>query len=155
VAAPAPAFDYEMECDWHLVWTCNYRCPYCFISPEKLGSKLNSFATAEEWGAAFDATGKRWLIHMTGGEPTIYPHFAELCQTLTKRHLVSLNSNLSRKAVRDLSGRVDPRRVSFINAGLHPGERLRRKGFREFAANARFLQHAGFRVFVTAVATPV
>lgn len=151
----APVFDYEMECDWHLLWTCNYRCPYCFISPEKLGSKLKTFATAEEWGTAFDATGKRWLIHMTGGEPTIYPNFAELCETLTARHHISLNSNLSRPAVRELAGRVDPRRVSFINASLHAGERLRRQGFKEFAANARYLRDAGFRVFVTAVATPI
>jgi MoaA/NifB/PqqE/SkfB family radical SAM enzyme len=32
---------------------------------------------------------------------------------------------------------------------------LRRKGFADFASNARFLQDAGFRVFVTAVATPI
>ncbi len=144
-----------MECDWYLLWTCNYRCPYCFVSPEKLGSKIRTSASPEQWGAAFDATGKHWLIHMTGGEPTIYPGFTELCKTLTERHLISLNSNLSRPAVRALSGRVDPRRVSFINAGLHSGERLRRKGFADFASNARFLQDAGFRVFVTAVATPI
>jgi MoaA/NifB/PqqE/SkfB family radical SAM enzyme len=144
-----------MECDWHLLWTCNYRCPYCFVSPEKLGSKIRTSASPEEWAAAFDATGKCWLIHMTGGEPTIYPDFPKLCETLTKRHLISLNSNLSRPSVRRLAGRVDPRRVSFVNAGLHSGERLRRKGFTDFANNARFLQDAGFRVFVTAVATPI
>jgi MoaA/NifB/PqqE/SkfB family radical SAM enzyme len=143
-----------MECDWHLLWTCNYRCPYCFVSPEKLGSKIKVAASAEEWGAAFDTTGKRWLIHMTGGEPTVYPDFLALCETLTKRHLISLNSNLSRPVVRALAGRVDPRHVSFINAGLHASERMRRKGFEAFASNARFLQEAGFRVFVTAVATP-
>jgi MoaA/NifB/PqqE/SkfB family radical SAM enzyme len=154
-SATAPIFDYEMECDWFLLWTCNYRCPYCFVSPDQLGSKIKVSATPEEWAAAFDATGKRWLIQMTGGEPTIYPGFIELCETLTKRHLISLNSNLSRRTVRELAGRVDPRRVSFINAGLHPGERLRRKGFSEFAANARFLRDAGFRVYVTSVATPI
>ena len=155
MAPSAPSFDYEMECDWHLLWTCNYRCGYCFFSPEKLGSKLRTFAAPEQWAAAFDATGKRWLIHMTGGEPTIYPKFTELCERLTKRHLISLNSNLSRASVRTLAGRVDPRRISFINAGLHPGERLEHKGFKEFLGNARFLQDAGFRVFVTAVATPI
>ena len=151
----APVFDYEMEGDWNLLWTCNYRCPYCFVPPEKLGSKIRTSASAEQWGAAFDATGKRWLIHMTGGEPTIYPDFPKLCETLTKRHLISLNSNLSRPAARTLAGRVDPRRVSFINAGLQPGERVRRKGFADFASNARFLKDAGFRVFVTVVATPI
>jgi MoaA/NifB/PqqE/SkfB family radical SAM enzyme len=151
----APVFDYEMEGDWELLWTCNYRCPYCFVSLEKLGSKIRTSASPEQWAAAFDATGKRWLIHMTGGEPTIYPDFPKLCEALTRRHLISLNSNLSRPTARALASRVDPRRVSFVNAGLHPGERLRRNGFEAFANNARFLRDTGFRVFVTAVATPI
>jgi MoaA/NifB/PqqE/SkfB family radical SAM enzyme len=147
-------FDYDIECDWLFLWTCNYRCSYCFVSPGLLGSKIKVHATPEEWRAAFDATGKRWLIHLTGGEPTVYPDFLELCEALTESHTVSLNSNLSRPVVRKLAGRVDPARVSFVNAGLHAAERLRQRGIEEFMRNARFLQDAGFRVVVSVVATP-
>ncbi len=152
--ALASVFDYDVECDWYLLWTCNYRCRYCFFSPEILGSKIKTFGTPEQWRAAFDATGKRWLIHMTGGEPTVYPDFLAICEALTERHVISLNSNLSRPVIRMMAGRVDPRRVSFINAGLHLGERVRHQGFDDFLSNAAFLQDAGFRVFVTVVATP-
>jgi MoaA/NifB/PqqE/SkfB family radical SAM enzyme len=151
---PPEHFDYDIECDWLFLWTCNYRCGYCFISPELLGSKIKVYATPEEWRAAFDATGKRWLIHLTGGEPTVYPDFLELCEELTKSHLISLNSNLSRPVVRKLAGRIDPARLSFVNASLHAAERLKHRGIEDFIGNARFLQDAGFRVVVSVVAAP-
>ena len=146
--------DYDVEGDWTFLTTCNYRCSYCFVPPEELGAKIEIFATPEQWRAAFDATGKRWLIHLTGGEPTVYPDFMALCEALTQRHVISINSNLSRPVVRQMAGRIDPSRVSFINAGLHVAERTRRAGSDDFLDNARFLQEAGFRVIVTAVATP-
>lgn len=102
-----PSFEHDVECDWNLLSTCNYRCAYCFHSPEVLGSKLETFATPDEWRAAFDATGKRWLIHITGGEPTVYPDFLELCEALTQRHCISINTNLSQPVIRKLAG---PRR---------------------------------------------
>jgi hypothetical protein len=62
--------NYNIEADWHLLDTCNYRCDYCFFGPETLGSKLRTFASPEGWKSAFDATGDVWLLHMTGGEPS-------------------------------------------------------------------------------------
>jgi MoaA/NifB/PqqE/SkfB family radical SAM enzyme len=152
--SPATLSDYDVECDWYLLMTCNYRCNYCFLPVEALGSKLEKFATPAQWSAAFEATGKRWLIHITGGEPTVYPEFVEICELLTRNHVISINSNLSRPTVRALADRVDPLRVSFINAGLHAAERRKHSGFKTFASNARLLQEAGFRVIVTVVATP-
>jgi MoaA/NifB/PqqE/SkfB family radical SAM enzyme len=146
--------DYDVECDWYLLSTCNYRCSYCFLAPEDLGAKLRKYATAEQWESAFNATGRSWLIHVTGGEPTVYPDFVEICELLTRNHVISINSNLSRSVVRTMAERVDPYRVSFINAGLHVVERLRHRGARDFFSNARYLQDAGFRVIVTVVATP-
>jgi MoaA/NifB/PqqE/SkfB family radical SAM enzyme len=151
---PATLSDYDVECDWYLLATCNYRCSYCFLPVEALGSKLRRFASPEQWSTAFDATKKRWLIHITGGEPTVYPDFVAICESLTRQHVISVNSNLSRSVVRSMVGRVDPLRVSFVNAGFHVMERIRHRGNEEFLTNARFLQDAGFRVIVTAVATP-
>lgn len=154
VAGSSPSFDCDVECDWSLLSTCNYRCCYCFLSADALGARIETFATPAEWAAAFDRTGLRWLVHLTGGEPTIHPDFVELCACLTRHHFISINTNLSRPAARLLVGRVDPRRVSFVNAGLHVDERQRRGGLDAFLDGARFLQDAGFRVFPTVVATP-
>ena len=54
----ADAMKYDIEADWSLLDTCNYRCGYCPIPHEKLGSKLRTFATVDAWRAAFDAGGK-------------------------------------------------------------------------------------------------
>lgn len=70
---------YEIEADWVLLRACNFRCNYCAIPPEELGGRIKLHATASEWLEAFNATGKSWLLHITGGEPSIYPGFVELC----------------------------------------------------------------------------
>jgi MoaA/NifB/PqqE/SkfB family radical SAM enzyme len=145
---------YDIEADWYLLDTCNYRCRYCFSPHEVLGRKLRVFASPNEWRDAFDATGKVWLLHMTGGEPGIYPDFVELCLALTGRHYISINSNLTHASLEHFARRIDPARVSFINAALHLEERESRSD------NARFLRHAelllsnGFPVLVSLVATP-
>jgi MoaA/NifB/PqqE/SkfB family radical SAM enzyme len=145
---------YDIEADWQLLNTCNYRCGYCFFSPETLGEKLHVYADPDTWNQAFDHTGLTWLLHITGGEPTSYPRFAELCEVLTRRHFLSFNSNLTRPAIVDFAKRVDPARVGFINAGLHAEERDQRKGLKIFLEHVSVLQEAGFPIFISIVCTP-
>jgi MoaA/NifB/PqqE/SkfB family radical SAM enzyme len=145
---------YDIEADWHLLDTCNYRCAYCFSKEDRLGSKLRRFASNGAWRQAFDATGLTWLLHLTGGEPTIYPDFTDFCARLTERHFISFNSNLSNRCVRTFGQSVDPARVSFINAGLHISERERRSGLATFLDHVSFLKARNFPVFVSIVATP-
>ncbi|HEV8391838.1 MAG TPA: radical SAM protein [Dongiaceae bacterium] len=145
---------HDIEADWLLFTTCNYRCDYCFLPEKQLGAKVRVHATPEQWRAAFDRTGKTWLLHMTGGEPSHYPDFVELCEILTERHFMSLNSNLTGAALLRFAERIDPARVSFINAGLHPSERERRNGLAVFLRHAEALLKRGFPVMATVVATP-
>lgn len=145
---------YDIEGDWVLFRTCNYRCDYCFLSEKALGEKIRTHATPAEWRAAFDRTGKTWLLQLTGGEPSHYPGFVELCEGLTQRHFISLNSNLTGASIERFAERIDPARVSFINAGLHAAERTRRNGDAIFLRHAEMLAARGFPVMVTVVATP-
>lgn len=144
---------YEIEADWQLLNTCNYRCSYCFFSPDTLGEKLKTHASPEQWRSAFDATGYIWLLHITGGEPSAYPSFTGLSEALTRRHFISINSNLSRP-LESFAERIDPARVSFINAGFHLEERERRSGHSAFLKNAELLKSKGFPLLVSLVATP-
>jgi MoaA/NifB/PqqE/SkfB family radical SAM enzyme len=149
-----PIVRYDIEADWLLFRTCNYRCDYCFLSERSLGEKVEVLASPAEWRAAFDRTGKTWLLHITGGEPSHYPDFAELAALLTERHFISLNSNLTGASMPAFAARIDPARVSFINAGLHPAERARRSGLPVFLRHAAALIERGFPLMVTVVATP-
>lgn len=145
---------YDIEADWQLLNTCNYRCPYCFFTGDTLGEKLRKFASPGDWQSAFDATGKVWLLHLTGGEPSAYPEIVELCEALTQRHYISLNSNLTNSSLARFADRIDPARVRFINAGLHIEERTRRAGGAVFVRHAGLLKEKGFPLLVSLVATP-
>lgn len=144
---------YDIEADWHFLNTCNYRCGYCFSPASVLGEKLRTHASPKQWQSAFDATGYTWLLHLTGGEPSIYPSFAELSEALTRRHFISMNSNLSRP-LQSFAEQVDPARVSFINAGFHFEERESRSDNVVFLKNAELLRSKGFPLLVSIVATP-
>jgi MoaA/NifB/PqqE/SkfB family radical SAM enzyme len=145
---------YDIEADWILLQTCNYRCSYCFAPPEMLGEKLQTYGTPQQWRAAFDATDRTWLLHITGGEPSIYPGFVDLCDILAERHYLSLNSNLTHASLQAFAKRVDPSRVSFVNAGFHLEERDRRSGHAAFLTNGDALRAHGFSLLVSLVATP-
>lgn len=150
----AEAASPQIEADWTLFLTCNYACDYCFFTPEQLRGKLLPGASNEAWQRAFDATGLRWLIHLTGGEPTLLPGFADLCARLTSGHWISLNSNLSQASIRDFAREVDPARVALVNASFHPGERAARRGDADFIEHFLLLRQRGFRAIASVVATP-
>lgn len=146
--------NYDLEADFSLLRTCNFRCGYCFVPAAELASKVVRYATDDEWASAFDAGARTWLIHITGGEPFVYPQFAALCRKLARRHHLSINTNLSLKSVDELIDTVDPARVHFINAALHFEERRARGQVDPFFARAQRLLAAGFNVFASVVMTP-
>ena len=115
---------------------------------------MRTFASVDAWRAAFDASGKIWLAHITGGEPSAYRDFVELCEAITVNHYISQNSNLTHRSLAKFAKSINPSRVSFINAGLHLEERQRRSGTDAFLRNADELRSAGFRILVSLVATP-
>jgi MoaA/NifB/PqqE/SkfB family radical SAM enzyme len=145
---------YDLEVDWILLDTCNYRCDYCFSPPDVLSQKLRTYAPVQRWRDSFDALRRTCLLHITGGEPTIYPDFAELCAALTQRHYISVNTNLAHRSVSDFARMVDPSRVAFINAALHLEERDRRGGSALFAEHVDLLRSMKFPLLVSLVATP-
>lgn len=141
---------YDVEADWTLLRTCNFRCDYCFSPAGAEGDGVS----AARWQRAFDATGLVWLLNLTGGEPALHPDFAELCERLTRNHVLSLNTNLTPLAIRRFAERVDPARVSVVHAAFHPHERQRRNGLAAFLDHAALLRERGFRLLVSVVATP-
>jgi MoaA/NifB/PqqE/SkfB family radical SAM enzyme len=146
--------NYDVEADFYVLTTCNFRCAYCFIPSAALGAPILRYGTADEWEEGFNATGKTWLIHVTGGEPFVYPGFVELCQKLSRRHYLSINSNLAHRSVDEFAEAVDPGRVHYINAAVHFEERQKRAGLGVFIGRVQKLQDAKFNVLVSLIMTP-
>jgi MoaA/NifB/PqqE/SkfB family radical SAM enzyme len=89
-----------------------------FCSADRLGGQTHDLRHEYSGVEGFAATAKRWLLHITGGEPSIYPGFVELCDKLTRLHYLSINSNLSHRCMDTFAERINPERVRFINAAL-------------------------------------
>jgi organic radical activating enzyme len=151
---PSPNL-YDIEADWILMSTCNFRCEYCFWTPDKLARRISPPASVERLASFFDRTGLTWLLHLTGGEPFIYPGFVDLCNLLTKSHWISINTNAdASQRIERFARTTDPERVSYINAGLHIEQREKRRRVDAFLSNVRLFQANRFKVFATSVMHP-
>jgi MoaA/NifB/PqqE/SkfB family radical SAM enzyme len=145
--------EYDIEADWFLLYTCNFRCSYC-CGHELLGAKIETFGTPLQWVEGFKATDKTWLLHITGGEPSIYPGFVALFEQLAHDHYLSINSNLSHPCIIDFAQRINPERVHFINAAIHYEWRKERGLLDVFIKRVHTLQLANFNVLLNIIMTP-
>jgi MoaA/NifB/PqqE/SkfB family radical SAM enzyme len=144
---------FDIEADWTLSLICNYACKYCFFHSQAEERSIRRISP-EECLEFFNSTGKTWLLHLTGGEPFLYPDFVRMCQKLTSQHFISLNSNLTSQRVLDFAAEIDPSRVKFVHCGVHVEERDRRKGWHDLEAHVASLVERGFPVFASQVMTP-
>jgi len=147
--------NYDVWADWQINFFCNFRCEYCFSKSD--GRKENpefNGCSVERITAGFDRTNLVWLLHMSGGEPFLHPKFVELCRRLTRRHFISLNSNISTCNVYEFAEQIGSERVAFVHCSLHFDERVRLGLIEDFIAKYHFLEKRGFNVFATQVLYP-
>ncbi|GAB2814291.1 hypothetical protein GCM10022221_10160 [Actinocorallia aurea] len=142
---PAP---WEWEFDWHLTNRCNFDCEYCHPQIKHVLNRRHlSEPSPELVVTRFDETGRTCLVHMSGGEPFLFPGFVDLCEGLTRRHHISINTNLASADVAEFARRVDPGKTVKIVAALHIAERERLGlGLADFARHLGLLRDAGFDV---------
>lgn len=99
--------------------------------------------------------GKVCLVHMSGGEPFMFPGFVELCRGLAGNHFISINTNLASDDVAAFAERVPADRVAKIVAAIHQPEReLRGLELDAYARNYRILRRAGSDVTALYVLYP-
>ncbi|GAA0426181.1 hypothetical protein Acor_54810 [Acrocarpospora corrugata] len=144
-SSPAP---WEWEFDWHLTNRCNFFCEYCHPQIRYVLNKKDLNEPSPELVVRrFNETGRTCLVHMSGGEPFLFPGFVELCAGLTERHHISINTNLASDDVAAFVRSVDPGRTVKIVAALHVPERERLGlDLSSFAANYHLLRERGFDV---------
>lgn len=147
----------EYVITWFINNICNFKCEYCFsIRAHTSDPTVESPKYPPQHIAqAFDKTGKKMRIYISGGEPFLYPRFIELCVLLTKNHRISINTNLSTSNIYEFSESIDPSRVYGIHASLHILEREKiSNGIEQFLHGVKHLQNKGFSVRVEYVTYP-
>lgn len=79
--ATSPDGGRESQVLWRLTETCGFRCEYCPREEARAAGPDPPRPAPERTAACFDATGRPWLIRITGGEPFLYPGFLALAAT--------------------------------------------------------------------------
>ena len=147
---------YDVSAEWEINRYCNFKCQHCFYSADKKrGDRAYiGHEDIEKIVGAFNATGITWLIGMVGGEPFLHPDFIHLCEELTKKHYLSIATNLSTDNLREFCKTIDPKRIDRIHASLHIIERERLGLARDFIEKVRIVKDAGIRIYTTQVMWP-
>lgn len=72
-------YDMPLTIDWNLTYHCNYNCSYCFRHDQKFDP---GFSSLEQLKSAVNHIAELnrpyYSFTLTGGEPTIHPHFFDL-----------------------------------------------------------------------------
>lgn len=143
----------EFMVSWFVNNLCNFSCDYCghYKKEHESVGKIPLHQIAK----SFDIFGKTGHIIITGGEPFLFPGFTELCRLITKKHYLSLNTNLSLPETRIFAENISPDRVLMINAGLHLKFRSKLKnGMDDFISNYKYFLEKGFSIFASYVIYP-
>jgi len=102
-----------------------------------------------------DTDKKSWTVHLTGGEPLLYPNIIGVCKELTNHFEIAINSNLSiNSKIREFAHNIDPGKVQYVYASTHIIERERRKGVEDFIDNLMLLKQKRFNVVVNYIFHP-
>ena len=130
--------------EWNMLYSCNYRCPYCFFEGkwEEYG-KRTVFLSVEQWMGHWKRIYERYgscALVITGGEPFVYPDFIQLIKEISAIHYpINISSNASGDLSKFVSV-INPERVS-VTLSFHPEYNT----IEEIIKKKRFLELNGFR----------
>lgn len=142
---------------WDALYTCNYRCSYCWFEQESLWdylAKQYPVIPAEKWLAAWERVHARYgrcRVDVLGGEPFVFPGAVDFYVALARLHMVWINTNLSvsRRNLEKLVAEADPATLH-IHGSLHPEF----ADSEEFFQKALYLRDHGFTPTICAVSYP-
>lgn len=151
--------EYDVFADWRINILCNFRCDYCFYSfffddEKKQNSEYGNHSSIEKIINGFNKSGLSMLIHITGGEPFLKRNFLGICDGLTKKHYLGINTNLSTKNIYDFAEQITTRKVAFIHCSLHIDEREKLNLVDDFIKKYHYLKSRNFNIYVTQVLYP-
>ncbi|NQT75671.1 MAG: radical SAM protein [Candidatus Omnitrophica bacterium] len=107
---------------WNIHFACNYRCPYCWFDENwhHLAKFNTTFGVREIvrcWNRVYRKYGSTH-IDILGGELFLYPNFVDIVKELSRRHSISVSTNLTTDVKRFIK-EVSSANVK-ITASFHP-----------------------------------
>lgn len=141
---------------WHspvlipfLTLSCNFRCEYCITRYSPDYNHTFSHLPPVDWIHFFESTQGISDIIFNGGEPTFYPYFSGIINSLKPLHLIAIGTNYSAMATRSLL-EISPRDDLILDGSFHPHF----ISYQDISHNLLKLKDAGFLVRVHALTYP-
>lgn len=138
---------------WHLNELCNFSCSYCYFENIKQEHPAVGRLSPQEIKDAFDHTGRKWHLFLTGGEPMLYPNFNELVSLLKPNNPIQISTNLYHKNVKQFAQEVTPENIITINVSLHIMHHNNRS-LEKLIDNYHLLREKGFDIIMSYVTHP-
>lgn len=139
---------------WQLNNNCNFKCIYCF-PPSDNDADCVGKVNIDSAIKTIRSTKVDWQIHLTGGEPFLYPGFVDLCKKLTKSYSIRVLTNFSiRKEVHRFMECIPPEKVDLVYISLHILEREKLKQVDSFIKDVLLLEQKGYRYRVMYIMYP-
>ncbi len=142
--------------------TCNFNCAYCNFTTSGSVADIADLTPYRDqtyidriirFFNQHSTESEKWVLHLSGGEPTIMPNFGYFCeQAFSFGHKIALNTNLSFPLHKEAFQKIcPPDKIEFIHASLHQ-EGL--DDLDKYLNRCRILRDAGYALFVRIVAHP-
>jgi MoaA/NifB/PqqE/SkfB family radical SAM enzyme len=132
--------------NWNFNRACNFHCDYC-INARNEPFFGPSFENVKE---AVDRLTLKYLWSLTGGEVFLNKDIIKICEFLTEKHLIGINTNLS-IPIDDFVKKVKPSGVEYILVSLHITQRNKLNiKLDQVVDQIKKLQDSGFKkIFLT------
>lgn len=146
--------DYDIWLHWFICDRCNMDCRYCAVGHIKKIAKIPKIDTISLM-KFLNGINKTFHVSFTGGgEPFLVSNLIEACEKITKRHYISLITNLTSFRVKEFAKRINPNKVFCILASAHIKELERRNLLDTYFDNFLLLKKKGFNIMADEVAYP-
>ncbi len=142
---------HELTMLWYITSICNFNCPYCSDHSNEYPNTYKY--SPKEITKRFDEKNNTWHIILTGGEPFLHNHIIELCSLLSRKHYLSINTNLSTNNIADFANQINPDKIIAINASIHILSR-NNNSLDKYIKNFLLLQDKGFNIIGSYVVYP-
>jgi MoaA/NifB/PqqE/SkfB family radical SAM enzyme len=136
---------------WVINNKCNFACCYC----PQYKYPPDSAIEIRDLSSGLSHLEKEWLFLITGGEPFLEANFIQICQEITKKNAVALNTNLSTANNFEFADTIDPQKCLFVNTAVHIAEREKRDpDLKLYINKIHYYQKKGFYVIASYLAHP-
>jgi len=139
---------------WSLSYRCNFDCTYCYFSSKTRMTAELLKINIPSLIKTLNKTKKIFRISFTGGEPFLVPNLVEACTKITKKHQISIDTNLSCNKIKEFAEKINPEKVDYINASCHIKELEKNNLLNQWIKNFLLLKEKGIRILALAVAYP-